>query len=148
MQHQFTPVVEIINAADPAKPVYKSTPDKTYTALHGSKIVLEVGVVVAGDVLVRLYHQQSYLLTSKPVMVLRYVLTEQLSLAIHRLQPLIPLHHTHHHACRFAFHTNFHQGEEMLDLPVKQLDSPKHGVLKDPRFPEDFLLRCVLDKAD
>jgi hypothetical protein len=35
----------------------------------------------------------------------------------------------------------------MLDLPVKQLDSPKHGVLKDPRFPEDFLLRCVLDKA-
>jgi hypothetical protein len=36
----------------------------------------------------------------------------------------------------------------MLDLPVKQLDSPKHGVLKDPRFPEDFLLRCVLDKAE
>jgi hypothetical protein len=76
MQHQFTPVVEIINAADPAKPVYKSTPDKTYTALHGSKIVLEVGVVVAGDVLVRLYHQQSYLLTSKPVMVLRYMLSQ------------------------------------------------------------------------
>jgi len=116
---QFTPVVEIIDAADAAKPVFKSTPDKTYTALHGSKIVLEVGAVVAGDVLVRLYHQQSYLLTSKPVMVLR-----------------------------FAFHTNFHQGEEMLDLPVKELDSPKHGVLKDPRFPEDFLLRCVLDKAE
>lgn len=113
---QFTPVVEVVHADQPSKPVFKSSPDKTYTALHGSKIVLEVGAVVAGDVLVRLYHQQSYLLTSKPVMVLR-----------------------------FAFHTNFHQGQEMLDLPVKQLDSPKQGVLKDTRFPEDFLLRCVLE---
>lgn len=42
-----------------------------YTALHGSKIGIEIGIVVAGDILVRLYHHQSYLLSSKPIMVLR-----------------------------------------------------------------------------
>jgi len=116
---QFTPVVEVINADELSKPLFKSPPNKTYTALHGSKIGIEIGIVVAGDILVRLYHHQSYLLSSKPIMVLR-----------------------------FAFHTNFLQGAEMLDLPLQLLDSPKHGVLKDPRFPEDFLLRCVLGQAE
>jgi phosphatidylinositol-3,4,5-trisphosphate 3-phosphatase/dual-specificity protein phosphatase PTEN len=110
---EFTPSVTVISMTDPGAPLFASTSYKTYYGTDGVIEVL-IGCEVEGDILVRVFHQQNILVTTKPILVFR-----------------------------FQFHTNF-INDNVLDFNgPKQLDSPKSGFLKDTRFSEQFVVRCV-----
>jgi hypothetical protein len=81
---EFTPAITILNLTDPATPIYSSAGSKTcgkvsviapkplpsYYATDGVIEIL-IGRDVEGDILIRIFHVQNMLVTTKQVLAFR-----------------------------------------------------------------------------